>query len=156
MKKLLFFICLILFPSCTSTNEPSTLQTSTDLLIENNWVKGRTEVDEITFYGELEFEEIKGVLENITNSDSFVAVYAFNSNGQGNVSFPDDSSFGIVGFKWLITTDDKLSIFESDLLTTAIHDYTVNDELFTMTSTHNYRYKGIIVRYISTTYFEEQ
>ena len=153
MKNLFLSLSILLFVSCSSSDDETGTQNSetlSTLLTQNAWVFDRTEIVEITNYGSLNYAEAEEILLNypLNSSNSTLSITSFDSDGTGTTIYPNNNNVGTTNFGWIILPDNTLRIFlSSNLQNLGVYEFTVNNVLLIITDDREYLYQGTLIKY---------
>jgi hypothetical protein len=161
MKKAAITLCFfVLFFGCSPSGDDQTPQSSSsDFLIRNAWVYDRAEIVEITSHGSLSYVEAEQILLDfpLNPSNNTAAIHSFDSDGTGIITTPNNSNIGTINFGWIILPDNTLRIFlSSSLENLGVYEFTVNNELLTLTDDQEYLYNGTLIKYRARAFFNKQ
>lgn len=163
MKNIFLFSCLILLlNSCSSSddsNETQTTESLSNLLTQNAWVFDRTEIIEITSHGSLSYAEAEQILFDfpLNSSNNNTSITSFDSDGTGTIITPNNSNVGTLNFGWIILPDNTLRIFlSSNLENLGVYEFTVTNNLLTLTDDQEYLYQGTLIKYRAKGFYNKQ
>ena len=150
---------MLFISSCSSSDDEQASENLSDLLTQYAWVYDKAEIVEITSHGSLSYDEAEQILLDfpINSSNSTNAIHSFDSDGTGTIRTPDNNNIGAISFGWIILPDDILRIFlSSNLENLGVYEFTVNNELLTLTDDQEYLYNGTLIKYRTIAFFNKQ
>lgn len=161
MKNIFLFIGLIFLGSCSSSDDGNgqTNENLADLLTQNAWVDDRTEILDITSHGSLTYAEAEQILLEFPlkpSESGNSAIYSFDTDGTGTIRVPN-TNINTINFGWIILPDNTLRIFlSSNLENLGVYEFTVTNDVLTLTDDREYLYNGTLIKYRAKFYLNKQ